>query len=133
MTEPKKKMDPEIKKQWTAALRSGDYTQGKTALCTDTGYCCLGVLCDLHAKAIGSKRPVKSYLDIPHSRCYLDAVSYLPEEVITCAGLTGRNPAVATTAYYKLTGLASNSVPLAVLNDHGATFNEIADFIDEQL
>lgn len=40
-------MDPELKTQWLAALRSGKYAQGRMRLKSATGYCCLGVLCDL--------------------------------------------------------------------------------------
>lgn len=40
-------LDPKFKKKWIAALRSGDYDQGKGALCRVTKegakYCCLGV------------------------------------------------------------------------------------------
>lgn len=28
---------------WLEGLRSGQYTQGRTALCNEHGYCCLGV------------------------------------------------------------------------------------------
>ena len=39
-------MTPELKARWIAALRSGEYTQGRNALKTPEGhYCCLGVLC----------------------------------------------------------------------------------------
>ena len=39
-------MTPELKAQWIAALRSGEYTQGYNHLRTENGYyCCLGVLC----------------------------------------------------------------------------------------
>ena len=39
-------MTPELKAQWIAALRSGEYTQGRYNLRTREGhYCCLGVLC----------------------------------------------------------------------------------------
>ena len=39
-------MTPELKAQWIAALRSGEYTQGHNHLRTGNGYyCCLGVLC----------------------------------------------------------------------------------------
>jgi len=34
-------------KRWIAALDSGDYKQGKGALQTKAGYCCLGVACDV--------------------------------------------------------------------------------------
>ena len=39
------KMDPELKAKWTAALRSGEYTQTRFRLQRPPeGYCCLGVL-----------------------------------------------------------------------------------------
>lgn len=46
------KMDPVIKKKWTAALRSGKYRQGTGALFARDGNrhiarCCLGVLCNV--------------------------------------------------------------------------------------
>lgn len=45
----------EIKAQWLAALRSGEYIQGAGALRRENsdgtvGYCCLGVLCEVLAK-----------------------------------------------------------------------------------
>lgn len=45
-------MKPKIKEKWIAALRSGEYTQGRMVLRdSDNNFCCLGVLCNLHAKA----------------------------------------------------------------------------------
>lgn len=48
-------MNPEIKEKWLAALKSGQYKRGEGFLRqkaltdeTQTLYCCLGVLCDLH-------------------------------------------------------------------------------------
>ncbi|MDO9068607.1 MAG: hypothetical protein Q7W05_09135 [Deltaproteobacteria bacterium] len=40
-------MDAELKKKWVAALRSGEYRQGKHMLLDSNtnSYCCLGVLC----------------------------------------------------------------------------------------
>lgn len=49
-------MNERIKKLWLEALRSGEYTQATCQLRRDhadndgSSYCCLGVLCDLHAK-----------------------------------------------------------------------------------
>jgi hypothetical protein len=37
----------------SAALRSGEYTQAELRLKTPTGYCCLGVACDLALKEGG--------------------------------------------------------------------------------
>lgn len=44
-------MNPEIKAQWVAALRSGEYEQCREALRSRDGFCCLGVLCDLYSNA----------------------------------------------------------------------------------
>jgi hypothetical protein len=47
------KMNKKIKKQWVAALCSGDYAQGTESLCRqdynseEYHFCCLGVLCDI--------------------------------------------------------------------------------------
>lgn len=46
------KMNPEIKAKWVAALRSGDYEQGRGYLHRG-GFCCLGVACDLFIKETG--------------------------------------------------------------------------------
>lgn len=43
-----KLMAPELKAKWIAALRSGEYRQGRHALRkADGSYCCLGVLCEV--------------------------------------------------------------------------------------
>jgi hypothetical protein len=51
---PAVRMNPAIKARWVAALRSGDYVQGRELLHalggpdgTEPRFCCLGVLCDL--------------------------------------------------------------------------------------
>ncbi len=46
----KTKMNPEVKQKWIGALRSGKYEQGTEKLRSVSGYCCLGVLCDLYAQ-----------------------------------------------------------------------------------
>lgn len=48
-------MNPEIKAEWLAALRSGNYTQTNGALRREdkaggASFCCLGVLCDVLSK-----------------------------------------------------------------------------------
>jgi hypothetical protein len=43
-------MKAELKQKWIAALRSGEYKQGKGVLrTTEDRFCCLGVLCNLIA------------------------------------------------------------------------------------
>lgn len=40
-------MKPELKAKWVEALRGGQYQQTQRTLKDSTGYCCLGVLCDV--------------------------------------------------------------------------------------
>ncbi len=45
-------MKKDIAKKWIKALRSGKYKQGRDKLRTKNNeFCCLGVLCNLHAQA----------------------------------------------------------------------------------
>jgi len=44
-------VNKDVKRQWVAALRSGEYEQGQGALEWHNRFCCLGVLCDLAVKA----------------------------------------------------------------------------------
>lgn len=43
------KIDPILKARWVAALRSGDYAQGREVFLDSVTnqYCCLGVLCEV--------------------------------------------------------------------------------------
>lgn len=110
-------MKPEIEAQWLAALRSGEYEQGQGELRdAHNRFCCLGVLCDLHAKA---------GLGEWNDRQYLNTPNILPEAVVQWAGLSDDVPEV-------------NGMPLTDLNDgiNGYdlhTFAEIADLIEAHL
>lgn len=46
-------MNPEIKARWVAALRSGKYEQERAVLKGKSGFCCLGVLCEIYATDSG--------------------------------------------------------------------------------
>ena len=43
-------IDAAYRTSWLEALRSGKYKQTKNTLRTPEGFCCLGVLCDIHDK-----------------------------------------------------------------------------------
>jgi hypothetical protein len=112
-------MNPEIKAQWLAALRSGEYEQGSGTLKTDLGqYCCMGVLCKLAAD-----QDVVSEKDEFYGQMY---PSY---KVITWSGIPTLNPVVTVN------GLGSEGrVNLADLNDtYNYSFAQIADLIEAQL
>lgn len=82
-------MDQNIKKQWVEALRSGKYEQGKDWLQHQGKFCCLGVLCDLHAKA--TNNDWSQHVNVGY---YLDQTEFLPEEVVDWAGLLSSDPCV---------------------------------------
>jgi hypothetical protein len=118
-----KKMNPEIKAKWVAALRSGDYTQGIGALRSKKNeFCCLGVLCNIHAKDTGVRYESKVVRGcIP----YLNMDTALPDDVIIWSGLE-RN-------YGSLVTIDKSLNTLAFHNDSGKTFEQIADAIEKQL
>jgi hypothetical protein len=134
-------MNPEIKAQWTAALRSGEYQQSEGKLRTDDGYCCLGVLCDLAVKAKVIGEPHWGDNDgyggyYKYGAEHNDAV--LPAEVTFWAGIDDPNPDLDTTGPELPAGAvwdqgADEAPNLAQLNDGGTTFAVIADIIDAQL
>ncbi len=134
-------MLPEIRKMWTNALRSGEYTQGYTALArTDdnnrvTGHCCLGVLCDLHSKTENGGQwqngPIdgcdKRYVAInPVSGLEGNDASMPPPAVEIWAEQDDKGWTIPT-----LTDRNGDKVELAEINDtEEFSFNQIADLID---
>ncbi len=111
-------MNPEVKAKWLDALRSKRYKQGYMRLKTVqehevVEYCCLGVLCDLHAK--------EHNLHWDENLSYLHETQILPPAVITWAGLNSYNPRVGKE------GLVYHN---DVLYDK---FDKIADLIEEHL
>lgn len=101
--------------RWLTALRSGDYQQGRNHLRRFDNYCCLGVLCDVFNPNLWELHdPTTIYRykygagaadDLLPPRDLLDAVfgEDAPGELISF---------------------------LARINDNGATFEKIADFIE---
>lgn len=119
-------MKKDIKEMWVTALKSGDYKQVKGSLNESlpdgvTGYCCLGVLCEISQKLTGfgisenHKETMESHI--------------LGPTILTWSGLTNRE---GDPVYYKgeshcmLTSLSSH-------NDADRSFAEIAEMIEKQL
>lgn len=124
-------MDTDIKARWVSALRSGDYKQGKGLLRKDDKFCCLGVLCELAVAAgvIGFEVNADpddddQYDGATHIYGEGENVHYLPDEVVTWAGIEYFNPVVPVGTFRK---------QLAQINDEGRPFSEIADLIEEHL
>ncbi len=113
-------MNPEIRDRWTAALRSGQYPQGKEMLRTPDGWCCLGVLCDLAEKA----GVVAAVMD-DGDWIYDGEPCHLPVSVMTWAGLSSVNPEQPEQPEDP-----GDHDTLAGRNDDGVTFADIADLIE---
>ena len=115
-------MDSKVKQQWIEALRSKNYQQTTNYLRTQQGYCCLGVLCDLYAKEHnGVGWDVAGDVDYE----FLDEIQTMPEEVKIWAGLYTRDP-----YFFKVD--EERNIYLAEINDEGASFEEIAQLIEEK-
>jgi hypothetical protein len=119
----------EIIQLWTKALRSGKYIQGKHFLCAEGKYCCLGVLCQELAESnlldinIVTEKDTegKKYL-----KRYHHEAKTLPEIVTVFTGLK------PTADYSGIESGLSRLTSLAIQNDKGKTFDEIADIIESE-
>ncbi len=128
-------MNPEIRAEWAARLRSGEYKQGRSVLkmidpvTGVTKHCCMGVLCELAVEA-----GVLTYSDEEGDgvvRYGLNRMTgQLPEEVISWAqidDITQGDPHLITQGDPHLTTDATCSQA----NDlREWTFAYIADLID---
>lgn len=124
------KMNPEIKAAWVKALRSGKYEQATGALRTDEGgFCCLGVLCDLHRKS--KKKGINPSWD---GEEYLGSAGLPHQEVVDWAGLGNTNPDVSLEKLDEEGNTKTVKTNLTELNDDlDKNFCEIADIIEAQL
>ncbi len=105
-------MNQEIKNKWIAALKSGEYQQGTGFLKQDGKFCCLGVLCDIHAKETGNLFNTLGK--------YLGENRILPKEVVNWSGISSAS------------GRREYSNSLWELNDiDGFSFSQIADIIEK--
>lgn len=126
------RMNPEVRAQWAAAIRSGEYKQGRGNLnyLPRTGerrFCCLGVLCELAAEAGIVTRTEDSefmYTEYINPADHTDSSeTSLPKAVQVWAGLDSDDPKLflPTGTYF---GTCSD------VNDNNVPFSEIADLID---
>lgn len=116
---PRSVVDAELKSRWLAALRSGEYKQGRGALRVGDKYCCLGVLCNLYDSSCWVESEQAKSSEQPPLYVYMldehGDVAFLPDTVAIAASL------------FKV------QAELTERNDNGETFAQIADFIEENL
>ena len=130
-------MNPEVKQKWIDALRSGKYEQGSEKLRTVSGYCCLGVLCDLYAQEHDTQWEFRGNEETnlqPKDYWYFeDQSEFVPESVMDWAGFTENCPVVKIDVEEDDEDSWFYHEGLADLNDSGYTFNELSKLIQEQL
>lgn len=123
-------MNPEIKAKWVAALRSGEYKQGRAYLRFDGAHCCLGVLCELAVKAgVASKRGLDKltwFGDLDHR---LEESAYLPDAVLKWTDYE-----INSIGALPILGRNNLAIELTECNDHlDMPFDQIADLIEYAL
>lgn len=107
----------DYKDKWIAALRSGQYQQGRSLLCAirDDGsktYCCLGVLAELDGAFV--RRGVRIAVDHVNTGMYQGKGECLSDIRVNV-------PEASDTLLPWI---------VAEMNDKGRTFEEIADFLE---
>jgi len=147
-----KPMQPDVKKLWVEALRSGEYKQarGHLKLVDDQSneqFCVLGILCDLHRKHVTSIEwdyYTYPYLEddstwkVKSTGIYFSSDCSLPLAVQEWAGLKDSIPCVspslnALKIVYQDTMVRlrlGEKVSLAALNDDGVNFEDLANVIE---
>lgn len=129
----KQTMNPVIKKKWVKALRSGEYEQGQNKLLERTNegdkFCCLGVLCNIYAQehpGTGFKEEKDGSL----TWYFNETDVLLPKDVAKWADLDKDIRLYEVSEYDR----KDTEDLLAYLNDDKEmNFNQIADWIDENL
>lgn len=121
-------MNEAIRTEWAEALRSGLYSQGKSALrSSEDKFCCLGVLCEIAVEYGVIAPPIRSNNSFDYS--YAEGYqSWLPPEVTKWAGLESDEGAFGRDILVKVDDRSYPS--LAQANDYGVTFDKIADIIE---
>jgi hypothetical protein len=122
-------MDTEMKTKWVAALRSGDYQQGKSRLRKveldgSESYCCLGVLCDIVDSSNWTLAPTRGDGDVFY-RWGSSSSSLLPTELATRFELE---------RYESKLMLMNDNPVLSIYGERGTcTFADIADHIEKNV
>ena len=131
--------------KWVAALRSGAYDQAQEGLQTETGYCCLGVACDLYMKdtGLGKWLPPAAWeedeerdADSHQDWFYAFESDYVDEAAMSLDSFTLSNVVKDWLGLNSADGKFEDKdrgldSTLTAMNDNGYTFADIADTIEQ--
>lgn len=118
-------MKKSVAKKWVKALRSGEYKQGKGRLVDrNDNFCCLGVLCNIAPDSLGEWVSNNKYVNWEFKDNEGETDLLLPpSKIIEWAGMNSFDGYV----------LYPTEISVAEMNDDGASFDEIADFIEKNV
>ena len=126
-------MRKEIAERWVAALRSGEYEQSAGFLQTKEGYCCLGVLCDLHMRDTGDGEWLPPEFAVGQWRLrYRDDRGVDGEHTPPLGVQEWADMEDTPKVFFRHRLGTEMRDALANLNDGGYTFAQLADLIEEQ-
>jgi hypothetical protein len=117
------KMDPQLKRKWLIALRSGRYKQGRDQLKRGRKFCCLGVLADV----AGCRWEKTRNCSLPRPSLYGYTLSSLG------LLLDMNNHWVSEQAQNKLSSMNDGSPAYDDYNKKPQSFKQIAKWIQEHL
>lgn len=128
-------MNPEVKAKWVAALRSGQFQQGKRRLRSkQETFCCAGVLCELHARETDY---AEQWRDCGDEFAYQNKTVWPDKPVMQWAGLVGDTSIEIDGVVAKLwehnDGRRAEYESGESAGIPTRTFAEIADAIEAQL
>ena len=106
--------------RWVEALRSGKYEQGHEALHAGNEFCCLGVACDVFKDELSLSVELEDGIIF-----YNGQARVLPTAVKEHLHLANKSGMPKTMGYLQI------SKQLSALNDSGASFETIADTIEQ--
>lgn len=118
------RMPKELAEKWLAALRSGEFRQGREALCVADSFCCLGVL----QMVVDGK--VERYRD--GRACAVPSQSWLNDHQIAFQG-SEENEEGSLLRAAQAPFLPSLKRSASGANDYGYSFAELADAIEAAL
>lgn len=115
-------MNQEVKEKWVAALRSGEYEQGRGYLNRGEQFCCLGVLCEV---------AITAGVDLPKARLDNGTTKYGGNHTVLPSAV--RDWSDLPSLLGDMVSISGKLEKLAGHNDDGRSFVQIADAIETQL
>lgn len=118
-------MNKKVKAKWIKALRSGVFTQIQGQLCSDQGYCALGVL-----SVLALLEGVCTYNETPEGGVFDGRSTQLSYNVRAWAEIPDMLEDEAGLLPVLINGKKTS---IAFLNDEGVSFKELARLIEVHL